>query len=308
VLDPAGQSLAQGMAISDEIGTVVAELITPPQAGQYSILVRRAGQSTGGFGLIALPGFGGLSVVDYFDGTSDSAFTWCDCQEPTLTTRIVNGEYLMEIPVIDNYWTIRPNETIMWESMYAEVTVHTSEQVRYFGLVLRFSESEQGENQFYAVGIGRGGTWSIFAVHGTEFTPISPRQESPVIDMSQPNPRIGVLVDGYTFTLFFNGQVVGQATDPEQRIPAGEFGFVLDAGTEPEWVPAQVYFDNLVITTPLAAENSAPGSGIDIGGLLDSAGDTGTDLGPLGIGQKSDRVQLPDSERASSFNLAHERE
>jgi hypothetical protein len=67
VSDPAGDVVAESVLAYEKGGTVVAEAILAPTDGMYSILVQRVGETSGDFGVVALPGFGELSIQDRFD-------------------------------------------------------------------------------------------------------------------------------------------------------------------------------------------------------------------------------------------------
>jgi len=305
VSDPVGARIAQSEVLDQASGLSAAEGMIAEQNGTYSVTVRRVGETAGNFSLIVLPGYGSLEVWDQFDGTGELALTWCDCGEPNLYQMgIVDGQYLIEILEPNAIWSMRPQEYLYWEDHYVEASIQFgSTPPRAFGFYVRITEGDEGGLAGYFVYFNRSGEWGIrYAPSEGEMVEISPRQASPAIDVSDPNPRIGVLVEGYTFTVFFNGQVVGQATDTEQQLPIGELGLFAVSKDE---LPVQVYFDNLVITTPLAPASASEGDGpVSLTGILDETGvEENADV-PFGIGQKMERDMMPAEERPLSFDAA----
>jgi len=297
VMDASGASLAQSVPVDVVPGAALLEAVEAPEAGDYSIIVRRMGATAGDFGLMVLPGFGNLSMVDYFDGTGYNTLHWCECDEPDFVAGVADGEYNMEVRKANTYNAVRSSEVVVRDALYVEVTIRLEEnRPRYYGFA--FNTSEDGQ-EFYVVSITRAGMLDIFAVLADSVVDILPFQANPLIDANASTVKLGVLFQDYTFTVYFNDQVIGQVTEDQQLLPPGEMGLIVETVNNEESLPLSIHFDNLVITEPLntAVVESAetPVDAETIGSILDQSR-AGVDI--IGLNPKQEYPMMADESRA----------
>lgn len=277
--DPSGAFIAEETTFEFPLGAYsVIEAIIPAQTGDYEIIMTPAGQTSGDFGLMAVPGYGFPVVMDHFDGLDgDLGLTWSPIDDPDLFSGIVNDTYLLQLKWPDLSFMIMSDDLLSFEgNLYVEVDVHVETEADNYICGLALRANGIGDHlRYYQVGFTGSGKWAVWVYENGEHTRLSDVQPSPLIDLSDPNARIGVLIEDYTFSVFFNGQLLGRVTDPDQQFLAGGIGFLTISTPEPAGLPVSAYYDNLVVTMPTRvvaasmednAENDA--SGTDVGAIL----------------------------------------
>ncbi|HEX3053390.1 MAG TPA: hypothetical protein VHP83_22210 [Aggregatilineaceae bacterium] len=288
VVDAAGVALAQSVPVDVVPGAALLEAVEAPEDGSYSITVRRVGATAGDFGLMVVPGFGNVSTVDYFDGTGYNPLTWCECKTSDFTATLADGEYMMELTDVDRHYSMRPEEVIIRDEVYVEATFRLEEnRPRYYGFGFNMVDKADGSFNLYVVSITRDGLLDIYALTDNGIVELLPWQANPLIDNTDSTVQLAVLFQDYTFTVYFNGQVIGQVEDPDHVLAPGELAISMETVNNPDHVPARIYVDNLIITEPLgnvaAAESTdAPVDADTIGSILDQSrsGAEGIGLNP----------------------------
>ncbi len=281
LLDPTGALVTQARPVNLPDLYYSIEAITAAQTGSYEIVVSSPVPVV--FELIIIPGYSFPVVLDYFDDRAESyPLNWLDIEEPGLFAGVVNDEYLLQLQDPDLDYSILNSDKLGFtaESYYVEATIRVETGAEYYryGFAVRmdgFGPIYHG----YDIAFTPRGEWGVWLVKDQTYTALSRLQTSPIIDVGNPNgARIGVLIDGYTFTIFYNGQFLGQVTDPDAHFAEGGVAFLASSTEDANGLPLSVYYDNFVVSLPIdlvaesVEDSDAESSTPDIGGILDQSG------------------------------------
>lgn len=247
LLDGAGTVIAESLPVGEDSSAVAIEAITVPASTTYTVKLSAISGTSGEYALILIPGYGYIHTWDEFEGKDDDlSLTWDEATTET-ETGIVDGRIRVYTDVANTVTWLVPDEETTWSDLYleADITVDGSPSYFEYGFLVRVSE----EDAFYMVSVASDDTWSANYFDGENWTTLQQWTDSPVLNTSSANPRIGLFVKGDTFTLFFNDEFVGSVTDPDLFAAEGSIALT-GATTADQTDPVAVYFDNLIITTP----------------------------------------------------------
>ena len=262
VLDPTGRMFASGREVSSSPTITAAEAFVMPSGGQCTVNVARSGATSGSYEIRLLPGYAGLDVWDTFDGdTSDPLqLTWDYYQSESMEVEAVNGQLRMDLTTDNLLGYAEPSgKNLIWSDYYiqADFTIVGTPSYYEYGFVMRLAQDEE---LFYSLTCSSDGDWSFYYFDG-EWQAIQDWTVSPVIDGMEKNPRLGILLDGSTFTLFFDNQLVAEVTDPMAYAAEGTISLAAATGID-QLDPLTVLFDNLVVTEPLDKPATLPFGGL----------------------------------------------
>lgn len=254
ITGPGGQVVAEAQPDASAPGVTLIEAILAPATGTYTATVSRVGTTSGTATLQLLPGFGELDIMEDFEAApSDMNLTWAWYESDFTIQDIVNGQLHMTVlqPSTVTYWTHEDNTA--WSDFYMETTAWVDGRPSYweYGFVLR---ADWDADAYYMLSISSYRTWSLYLNQADEWIEIQPWTQSPALDITARNPRLGVLVLGNTFRLYFNQQLVGEVSDPNNVISSGRVGYAI--GTTDQSDQPNVYFDDLIITVPAGMGDS----------------------------------------------------
>lgn len=273
VNDPSGQEVGHSVEADLNDGVVFIDAIDATDGGTYSVVV--SGSTSGEYFLIAVPGYSGMAVWDQFDGLDgEFGLDWTEAEESYVSSGVVDGQYVMELKESGLGWMILSG--IAYSDTYVETDMTFDGQGNSTaGLVLR--TQEQGSDYaYYIVEFETNGSGGIWAYSNGDYRKIADLQSD--VDWSGV-VRLGVLLEGYTFRVYLNGQMVGEpVTDPEAELAEGTVGLYAYSGDQPNIpLPIHVTYDNMVMSFPTmdpapqdtTAEDD---SGLDVGSILDQSG------------------------------------
>lgn len=286
VLDASGAALAAGVQVSTNPDVSVAEAFTMPSAGTCSVELTRAGSTSGGYTVRLLPGFAQLDKWDKFDGSSGPlALNWAESNDTDYTAALVNQELQIKVMKASLIVHKIAEDAVDMNDFYAQadVTVEGNPSYAEYGFAFRLTTSSDGTNAYYTFTFSTYGDYAVFYYNGNWQT-IQDWTTSSLVDKTNIHARVGVLVQGHTFKAYYNGQFVGEVTDPNQYASTGLLGLVAST-TKDQTDTLVVDYDNLVITVPSATGSSLPfgGTGATPSATPPPAGGL---LGILGSGTK----------------------
>ncbi|MFW5714089.1 MAG: LamG-like jellyroll fold domain-containing protein [Brevefilum sp.] len=143
---------------------------------------------------------------------SASTSPW-DFDSPQATFEVVNGALTLTAKNNPNWhsWYVSSPKL---HNAYVEATVELSNCSGNdrFGLVVRSSSDGQ---QFYFMGITCSGQWGFFRMaEDVDIHQIQPFQSAePLNDVKNNSHRVGIWMEGSSFTLYIDGEEVGTASD-----------------------------------------------------------------------------------------------
>jgi hypothetical protein len=249
VFDAGAKSLVDGLAL--EGGRVVAEAFTPPTDGTCSVTV--SGSSAGEYRIQLLAGFADLSLRDTFSGEPTAlGMTWPPYEGTAVNVGLDSGQMWIEVFSDNQIGYALPEEQAVRNDFYAQVDITVEGTPSYYEYGFQLHSDSSGDT-FYTATFSSDSDWSVYYFDG-EWTELQPWTVSPVIDGSDQEPQIGVLVQNQQLSFYFNNALVG-SVDMGDYATEGEIGLV--AGTIPDQTDIlKVRFDNLTVTTPAGPTDS----------------------------------------------------
>lgn len=177
------------------------EGITIPRSGEYELIVTRYGNTEGNFVLTMLPAYSTFAVDERFISQGD----W-----------IANG---LQADVVDGIATLQTegiahagffvNQTLtLAERHYIEMVVDgvTSRNMWAVGLTVHY----QNPANYSAILINQRGEWRLMVVENNNQRVIREWTPHPAIGAGATQFRLGVLVDDYSSSVFYNGLFIGR--------------------------------------------------------------------------------------------------
>lgn len=276
VMDASGGILAQGGRVSAAPNVAVAEAFEMPANERCQVTLARVGDTSGQYAVRLLPGYATLAKYDTFDNPEDPLqMVWEPYASESMTVATI-GQRLQIQVFTDNLlgYAIPSGDDVQWGDFYAQAEYEIAGDPSYaeYGFVIRLHDEEE---LFYALTFSSDGDWSVYWFDG-EWNEIQAWTQSDVVDGFDRTPTVGVLVDGYTFRAYFNGQFVGEATDVNRYTAEGTVALVGATGVD-QADPLMVFIDNVIVTTPA----QLPASGLPFSDDGDTP--TATPSGLLGL-------------------------
>jgi hypothetical protein len=259
-----GQPLASGSGVSSDPNVSVAEAFIIPADGQCRVDLSRQGSTSGRYEARLLPGYANLDRWDTFDGSNGPlGLNWGKpYASSTLETAVVNQQLQIKVKTENLLGYATPDVNATWSDFYmqADFTIEDSPTYYEYGFVFR---ANTDADTFYSLAFSTDGDWSLYYHDpnaAQEWTAIQEWTVVPVIDGSDLHPHVAVWAHGNTFRAYFNGQLVGDATDANNSASEGLIG--LGAATKKGQLETLVVdADNLVVTTPYQGKTSLPFGG-----------------------------------------------
>ncbi len=245
------QQVVSGEPVAGMPGWITAGPLTAPVTGDYSVTVRRVENTSGAYMLRLMPGYPLLEHWDTFDlPPTPGGLQWAAKDTESSTIQVTDKRMRMEIHGANVLGNIEPENSRDWTDFYAEADVEVEGSPTYFEYGFLFHMTADF-SEVYAATISSYGDWAVIHYTTDEFRLIQDWTVSPAIDVTDTTPRIGLYVEGSTFTLFFNGERVGSVTDPQAALPQGAIGLVA-ATAEGQKDTLTVYYDNLLLSVPVS--------------------------------------------------------
>ncbi len=276
VQDAQGYPFAYGTVVPGTASVTVSEGFSMPADGPCTVTLARQGNSAGTYDVRLLPGYAGLTKWDTFGPSTDSLhMEWEPYASANMTVTTFSGQLRIEV-MKDNLvaYALPTGDDLVWGDSYiqADFTISGSPSYFEYGFVLR---SDGPGDHFYSVTFSSDNDYSVYYFDG-EWQPVQGWTVSPVIDASDTQPRVGVLMQGNLFKLYFNGRLVAEVPDPVNYASEGLSGLIA-ATTVDQFDTLTVFVDNVVVTRPYS-----PGTGtVPFGGQI-AAQPTPTKPGLLG--------------------------
>lgn len=254
--DAQGSPFAYGTVVPGTPGVTVSEGFTMPADGPCTVTLTRQGNTAGSYDVRLLPGYAGLTRWDTFSPSTDSLhMEWEPYASANMTVTILREQLRIEV-MKDNLvaYALPTGDGLIWDDSYiqADFTIDGSPSYFEYGFVLR---SDDPGDHFYTVTFSSDGDYSVYYFDG-EWQTVQDYTVNPVIDASDTHPRMGVLVQGNLFKLYFNGRFVAEVSDPMNYASEGLSGLAA-ATTVEQFDGLTVFVDNVVVTRPYS-----PGTGI----------------------------------------------
>jgi hypothetical protein len=258
--DAQGSPFAYGLAVPDRAGLTISEGFTMPADGPCTVLLSRQGNTAGTFSVHLLPGYANLTKWDTFSAGADSLhMEWEPYASANMTVTQLGGRLRIEV-LKDSLvaYALPTGDDLIWSDFYiqADFSIEGSPGYFEYGLVLR---SDDPGDHFYLVSFSSDGDYAVDFFNG-EWQSIQGWTVNPVIDGGDTQPRVGVLLQGNVFRLYFNGRFVAEVTDSMNYASAGLSG-VAAATIADQFETLTVFVDNVVVTRPYGAGVSALFSG-----------------------------------------------
>ncbi|MCL4237760.1 MAG: hypothetical protein KJ047_05885 [Anaerolineae bacterium] len=277
--DPQGNPFAYGTVVPGTPGVTVSEAFTMPADGVCTATLTRQGNTAGTFEARLLPGFAGLTKWDTFGPSTDSLhMEWEPYASANMTVTIFKEQLRLEV-MKDNLvaFTLPTGDDLIWDDSYiqADFTIDGSPSYFEYGFVLR---SDEPGDHFYTVTFSSDSDYSVYYFGGEgEWYTVQEWTVSPVVDGSDIQPQVGVLMQGNVFKLYFNGRLVAEVSDPANYASEGLNGLAA-ATTVDQLDTLTIFADNVVVTRPLT-------SGTGTAGIVQPTPTKPGLLGSLGAGK-----------------------
>ncbi len=282
--DPAGQMVPDTQQSAESI---VVEAMEAAQEGDYTLTLRRSGNTSGSYGLLLIPGYSLIEKWDDFSTEgSDFNFTWSPFETDNMNAQVVNGAMQINIHTPDLIGYIAPDDEIDWDNLYieTEVTVAGAPSYYEYGFLLRLDTT----GTFYALMFSSQNDWSLLYYNGQEWVTVQEWTVNSLIDLPAKGARVGVLVANDMFRVYFNDQFVGETHDVDTMGVSGTIALAAATMVDQK-DDITVTFDDVVISLPYGEVDFStteqpeptPGTGVGgLGGILRTATAQSPDVAP----------------------------
>lgn len=239
-----------------ETRDALIEAVRLPDSGTYTVIVSGYEQTQGSFTLVALPGYGQVSLDENFSnagswqGNNLSRVQFNDGTAALETSGVGTGGTLLnsDLPAVDDF--------------YVKMTVVQVSGSDGWAVGLRLRQ--QGNGDYYLLLVDQRGTWRFSAIEGREERLIQDWITNPAIPAGTSTFDLGVLARGSRYTVFFNGRQVDQVTD--DSLQSGRPGIALQSSAAGDSsVSASV--DRLQVTIPASRVSAVVAADMLIGGV-----------------------------------------
>ena len=192
----------------------------------------------------SLPGATSL----YKDSFSDSGSGWCVDSSNSSNLNYAGGEYVFN--VTDPNWFVWCNPGQTFNDVHVEVTAKnvSGQGDTLFGLICNDQKAATQSNEdFYYLGISSDGHYTVRLYKGGQDT-ILAEDKSAGIPTNAVSYTVGADCAGGNLALYVNGTQIATAHD--STYVSGDVGLFAWTGKDS---PAEVHYDNLVVTKFVAA-------------------------------------------------------
>ncbi|MEP7285660.1 MAG: hypothetical protein ABI947_07830 [Chloroflexota bacterium] len=254
LLDKTGKVLASSSSTS--LHNVTIDAFVAPETEKYTLRASfaKTGKATAGmYSIWLLPGYSFLLLNDP-SGTNAPIRTW---KLTNAFSRFVENKVEMQLTANNAYtFTTVADKLGVFKDLYMQADIEPQAAKSYWeaGLLLR-SAKQNDVQQFYVFFVNSDNKWKLtFGQPGAlkvirDWQPLPTTTQSPVA-------TLGMMVKGNQFTLFYNGQVIGEITDDTLGDP-GSFGIAIGTGKAPN-NNTNVRFSNFVVTLPADEAPASP--------------------------------------------------
>lgn len=221
------------------------QAVTLPRIDTYTVLVYGFGDTVGDYTLTLLPGYAELAHQETFDSPGG----WQASGTETAVVDVADGQLMLTLDGVLQTARVDQPASTDFTDFYAQarVNVQRSRGGWRTGLALRISDSG-----YYALAVNDSGAWRMDYINADG----SARQVRdwtvhPALRAGATSFTLGVLANGPSFDVFFDGAWIGQAVETQGATPdTGRIGLY---GATPDAVGSglAVAFDALVITRPM---------------------------------------------------------
>ncbi|GAB4570876.1 MAG: hypothetical protein Kow0077_06120 [Anaerolineae bacterium] len=262
ILDDTGRLVAEADDVAYPSRLEAAlEAVPIPRDGTYTIRVARfeGGDSSGDFLLALLPSYAAPAFVETFDDPA----TWQVSDGGLAESSVVDGQLVMELDTPNALaWAVTDEQPEVPLDAYVQVEAEVTNEPDYweYGLIVR----QTGPTNYYLFSISSRGDWAfLYRSGGSTWLRLQDWTEHPALEGLEGRVRIGVSMAGQRFTFYVNGTALA-TLEADQITSSGRVSMSVGTIDQQETFPI-VAFDNLLITTPLPADN-----GVDEAALLES--------------------------------------
>jgi hypothetical protein len=220
------------------------QAITLPRIDTYTASVYGFGDTIGDYTLTLFPGYGETALDEDFE-----PFTgWQADGTDSAALESVDGGAVLTLDGVRELARVERSGADMLEDFFAQVSVNVQRGRGWrAGLALRGTD-----DGYYALALGESGSWRLdYISDDGAARQVRDWTAHPAIVAGASRFTFGVLVNGATFDVFYNGAWVGQAVETQTDAPdvgqAGLYGGTSDA-VGSGMVAA---YDDFMITLPL---------------------------------------------------------
>jgi hypothetical protein len=193
------------------------EGITIPRSGEYELIVTSYGNTEGRFVLTMLPAYSTFAVDERFIAQGD----WI---AERLEADVVDGIATLQTEGIAHAGFFTNPSLELAERHYIEMVVDgiTSRNMWAVGLTVHY----QDPANYSAILINQRGEWRLMVVEDNNQRVIREWTPHPAIGAGDTQFRLGVLVDDYSSSVFYNGLFIGR-TETNGVLKEGTSGVIL---------------------------------------------------------------------------------
>lgn len=220
------------------------QAITLPRIDTYTASVYGFGDTTGDYTLTLFPGYAETALNERFEPLK----RWQADGTDSAALEAIDGQAVLTLDGVRQFARIEDSEAGQFEDFFAQASIDVQRGRGWrAGLALRGTD-----DGYYALALGESGSWRLDYIDrkGTA-RPVRDWATHPAIVAGATRFTLGVLANGATFDVFYNGAWVGQAVETQTDTPdvglAGLYGATSDA-VGSGMVSA---YDNFMITLPL---------------------------------------------------------
>ncbi len=176
----------------------------------------------------------------YRDDFSDDKSGWCGASDETGSVDYVSGKYVFEVTISDYYTWCIPGEK--FDDVHVEVTAENSGGTpdSTFGLICKY----QDEDNFYYAGVDSNGA-SVIGMYENNENSILDSGEVAGLDAEAASYKVAFECNNGDLTLSIDGDQELSASD--DTFSDGDVGLFVWTAEE---LPAEIRFDNFVVTAP----------------------------------------------------------
>lgn len=219
------------------------EGITIPRSGEYELIVTGYGNTQGNFVLTMLPAYSTFAIDERFIAQGD----WI---AQGLEADVVDGIATLQTEGIAHAGFFINEALILAERHYIEMIIDgvTSRNIWSVGLTVHY----QNPANYSAILVNQRGEWRLMVVEDNNERIIRQWTPHPAIDAGASQFRLGVLVDDYSSSVFYNGLFIGRV-ETNGILRDGTSGVILMTDNAlASTITARV--DALFITQPMVIE------------------------------------------------------